>query len=401
MSGRDFGSTLDTGEPAFLEGDPGDSAYVVESGRIEIVKGIGDARVRVAVLGAGEIFGEMALLDNRPRTASAIALEPTRLTVVTREYLQERLKDSDPLLRHLVHVLSARLRTVLAPAGAAGATPRSAADEQDRQSALQRLQLSQAIEQGLDRGEFQLFLQPIVQLTDSQPVGFEALIRWQRPGQGFVSPVEFIPVAEQSELIVDIGHWVIRTACAQLAQLDRDPVAASLPPLFISVNLSARQFSDPRFFEVLESERQRHHLQAKRLKLEVTESLLIENLGAAEAMLRRCKELGFTLALDDFGAGYSSLAYLSRFPVDTLKLDRCFVQGLAGNPAMQKVVRAIAALGQTLHMQVLAEGIETPDDAALLRELGVNHAQGWNFAKAMPLADALAYLRKMTTVRAE
>ncbi|MBI2383027.1 MAG: EAL domain-containing protein [Gammaproteobacteria bacterium] len=401
MSDDRFRRAVKAGESVFQEGEAGACAYVIESGLIEIWKNPGGRRGVVATLEPGDIFGEMALIDDLPRSASATAVEPATLIVITREYLSDRVQESDPLMRHLMRVIIKRLRAALAagrfpgeppkPVAIVGAAEPSATD--DRRVALERLDLVQAMQKGLEDGEFELHLQPIVRLPFGTPAGFEALIRWNRPGRGYVPPMEFIPVAEQSDLITKIGHWTIATACAHLHRFDDICEDSGLSPLFVGVNLSGRQFRDPQLFDVIAQALTANGILPERLKLEVTETLLIHNFDLAVSVLNRCKQIGLKLALDDFGTGYSSLSYLNRFPVDMLKIDRAFVKEVAKSDSTRKIVRAIAALGSDLGMDVLAEGMETGMEAEILSSLGVQYGQGWFFSKAITLDRALNYIQ--------
>lgn len=378
----------------FREGDGGHEAYVIEAGCVEIFTGAFETRRSIARLGADEIFGEMTLLGGHTRLASAVATEATSLIVISHEYLEERVLAADPLLRHLLRVVIARTRdnvlrlgqNTSEPGAGVSGTAHAAAD---RQAALQHLRLEQAMATALEQKEFQLHLQPIVRLGDSRPAGFEALIRWIRPDGSRVSPGEFIPVAEQSELIYVLGHWIIRESCRCLAELDR-LVPGAAP--FLSLNLSLRQFDDPDLFPVLEAALADSGLDPRRLRLEITESMIARDADATLKLLQRCKALGAKLSVDDFGTGYSSLSYLQRLPVDCLKLDRSFISDLETSPAATRIVGAVARLAHELGMETVAEGIETPGQAALCRELGVDYGQGFHWSPAVPLERAAQVL---------
>ncbi|AXQ30015.1 EAL domain-containing protein [Solimonas sp. K1W22B-7] len=388
--------TLAPGETLFREGDGGHEAYVVESGCVEIFTGEQATRRSIARLGRDDIFGEMTLLGGQTRLASAVALETTTLIVVNHDYLEERMQAADPLLRHLLRVVIARNRDNVqrmsngSGTGDHGASViDQASASADRQAALHHLRLEQAMATALELGEFQLHLQPIVRLHDHRTAGFEALIRWIRPDGSRVSPGEFIPIAEQSELIYAMGHWIIRESCRHLAELDRRLPGAQP---FLSLNLSLRQFDDPQLFPVLESALADTGISPRRLRLEITESMIARDADATLLLLQRCKALGAKLSVDDFGTGYSSLSYLQRLPVDTLKLDRSFISDLDGPPAAARIVGAVARLARELGMETVAEGIETPSQAARCRDLGVDFGQGFHWSPALPLDAAAAYL---------
>jgi diguanylate cyclase (GGDEF)-like protein/PAS domain S-box-containing protein len=238
------------------------------------------------------------------------------------------------------------------------------------------LRLENDLRLAVDRSEFVVYYQPKVDLKSGDIVGFEALARWNRPGFELVMPNDFIPVAEHTGLIVAIGKQVLEQACRGTAELRRE-----FPDVEVSVNVSGRQFSDPRLVETVCGALASAGLPPSALCLEVTETVIIENPESALAMLRRLREMGVRVKLDDFGAGYSSLGYLHRFPFDTLKIDRSFVSRLASSLESAAIVRAIVALARSLNMGVVAEGIETRGQLELLKELGCRHGQGYLFSR--------------------
>lgn len=248
-------------------------------------------------------------------------------------------------------------------------------------SALQRLQLEEDLRRALDNAEFRVYYQPIISLEDDGIVEMEALVRWQPPDQGLVSPATFIPVAEETGLIVPIGQWVLEEACRQAAawrahRADR--------PLIISVNLSARQFEQADLVSDVERTLRETGLAPECLKLEITESVVMRDAASAVVTLQALKALGVQLAIDDFGTGYSSLAYLKQLPVDALKIDRSFVDGVDSDAQDTAIVRSIVALGKALDLGITGEGIETPGQKAQLRLLGVERGQGYLFARPRP-----------------
>ncbi|MBD2000050.1 EAL domain-containing protein [Leptolyngbya sp. FACHB-541] len=231
-----------------------------------------------------------------------------------------------------------------------------------------------------DRQEFQLYYQPIVSLKTRCVVGFEALLRWQHPTRGFISPVEFIPIAEETGLIIPIGDWVLREACRQM-QIWHAEFPMKLP-LSLSVNLSSKQFT-PRLIRQIERVLQDTHLDTRSLRLEITESALMENLESAADLLAQVRSLGIQLSMDDFGTGYSSLSYLHRFPIDTLKIDRSFIKKVDADGEQLAIVRTIITLAWNLGMDVVAEGVETLKQLAQLRSLKCEYGQGYLFSKPL------------------
>jgi diguanylate cyclase (GGDEF)-like protein len=248
---------------------------------------------------------------------------------------------------------------------------------------LERLELELDLRKGLQRGEFRVYYQSIVELTSGRITGVEALVRWNHPRDGLVSPDRFIPVAEQSGLIVPLGRWVLREACqqAQTWRLQHP----DQPPLVVSVNLSARQFQHAGLIEDVAEALRDSGLSPHLLKLEITESAAMEAGIGTIQVLQALKGLGVLLAIDDFGTGYSSLAYLKRFPVDTLKVDRSFVSGMGQNPHDSAIVQSVITLARTLSLSVTAEGIETVGQLEELRGLACDEGQGFLFARPQPV----------------
>lgn len=250
------------------------------------------------------------------------------------------------------------------------------ADMHSNASAL--LQLEVDLRKAVDRQEFQLHYQPIYHLETTQIVGFEALLRWHHPLRGLVSPAEFIPVAEDTGLILPISWWVLQEACRQLHQWQQAYPADT--PLFVSVNFSSKQFTEVGLISRIEKILQETGLAPQSLKLEITESAIMEHAESTAAKLLEIKALGIQLGIDDFGTGYSSLSYLHRFPVDILKIDRSFVSAMDSHENLQ-IVSTIAILSQNLGMRAVAEGVETAEQAAQLRAMGCQYAQGYFFSR--------------------
>jgi diguanylate cyclase (GGDEF)-like protein/PAS domain S-box-containing protein len=252
--------------------------------------------------------------------------------------------------------------------------------------AVNLLQLETDLRKALDRREFYMLYQPIVALDDFQLCGFEALVRWQHPERGLISPMDFIPVAEDTGQIVAIGEWALLEACRQMRRWQKQ--FPSDAPLFISVNLSSKQFMQPNLIEQVRTIIEKTKLNPRSLKLEITESAVMENIDTTTEMLRQLRELGVQLSIDDFGTGYSSLSYLHRFPIDTLKIDRSFVTRMVDNSENIEIVRTIIMLAQVLGMDVVAEGVETKEQLALLRKLGCENGQGYYFSRPTSTTEA-------------
>jgi len=245
--------------------------------------------------------------------------------------------------------------------------------------AINLLQMETDMRRALEREEFILHYQPIVSLENFRLRGFEALVRWQHPERGFISPMDFIPVAEETGMIIQLGEWVLREACGQMQRWQK-----SFPldqPLSVAVNLSSKQFSQTTLISRVAMILQETGVNPHTVKLEITESVVMENIDTATDMLRQLRGLGVKLAIDDFGTGYSSLSYLHRFPIDTLKIDRSFVTRMSENNENTEIVRTIVVLAQNLGMDVIAEGVETNEQLVLLQKLGCENGQGYFFSK--------------------
>ncbi len=253
----------------------------------------------------------------------------------------------------------------------------------------ERLQLEHGMRSGLFTGQFSLNYQPIMRLDGKQVDGVEALLRWQHPQLGAISPAKFIPLAEQSGFIVELGYWVLQQAVAQAARWQKHG-----PRMQVAVNISTVQLMHGDFFAKLSQCLEVHGLAPELLMLELTESVLAQKVAESRALLQKIQKLGVKISLDDFGTGYSSLAYLKSFPIHKLKIDRSFIQDLLTDPDDRAIVHSVVVLGHSLGMLVVAEGVEMPDQLRQLELLGVDEVQGYLLAKALPAADIESWLSK-------
>ncbi|MDN3277400.1 PAS-domain containing protein [Frankia sp. RB7] len=258
------------------------------------------------------------------------------------------------------------------------------------EEARSRHALEHDLRSALGANEFHLVFQPQVRLDATELTGFEALLRWKHPSRGLVSPAEFIPIAEETGLIVPIGEWVLRTACA---------TAASWPDLTIAVNLSPVQFHSPGLVAMVTSALAEAGLPPQRLELEVTETALLDDSEATIGILHQLRALGVRVSLDDFGVGYSSLSYLRKFPFDRIKIDRSFVGTLGESPESVAIVRTIASLGSVLGVETTAEGVETVEQLEFVRECGCTAVQGYYFGRPCPAAEVGHTIERLNTVR--
>jgi len=258
--------------------------------------------------------------------------------------------------------------------------------------AVYLLQMENDLRRALDREEFRVVYQPIVTLDNGQLAGFEALIRWQHPERGFVNPADFIPLAEDTGLIVPIGLWILRKACQQLAKWQWQ--VAGNRDLFMSVNLSSKQVAQPGLVTEIQDILEETELEAKQLKLEITESAVMGNAEMSARLLKRLKALGVQLSIDDFGTGYSSLGYLHRFPVNTLKIDRSFVGRIGEAAENIEIVRTIVSLAENMGMEVVAEGVETLLQLTQLRSLNCRYGQGYLFSRPIDAESVTALITR-------
>ena len=245
---------------------------------------------------------------------------------------------------------------------------------------MERIKLENELRRGIEREEFDVFLQPQALVGTNQIVGAEALVRWRHPERGLIEPGEFIPVAEESGLIVRLGEHVLRSACERAVRRQH----AGMPPVRIAVNLSAVQFREPGLLALVSNVLDEFGMAPSSLELEITETTAMQNAGIALSIMHDLNALGVKMSLDDFGTGYSSLQYLREFPIDGLKVDRSFMQDVALNADHRAIVAAVIGIGDSLDIKVIAEGIETPEQLAFLKEQHCAWYQGYLLARPMP-----------------
>jgi len=256
--------------------------------------------------------------------------------------------------------------------------------------AMERMELENSLRRVLDREQLRVYYQPQVEMRTGRIIGVEALLRWEHSSGRFVSPATFIPLAEELGLILPIGEWVLRTACRQIRIWEK----AGYPPLRVGVNVSAEQFQAPNFIHLVESVLEETGLDPKWLNLELTETVVVKNVKESVAQLKKLHEVGITVAIDDFGVGYSSLSYLKDFPVDQLKIDRSFVCNLPGSEAEGQIARHIVKMAHSLGLKVIAEGVESGDQLQFLSNLGCNEVQGFYISPPVPAEEFVRLLEE-------
>lgn len=263
-------------------------------------------------------------------------------------------------------------------------------DPDMQRRARDRLRIEAELHLALKRQELRLLYQPIVDLASGRIAGFEGLVRWMHPQRGMIPPMEFIPIAEETGLIIPMGTWVVQEACRQARMWLDDGVN---PNLFISVNVSSRQLDGPALPEIVRAALRESRLVPTHLKLEITESAVMRDFEVTLKLLKRLREIGVGISLDDFGTGYSSLSLLRRLPVDTLKVDQSFVRAMRGDESGVKMVEAIIQLARLFDLKVVAEGIEVAEEEILLKERACEFGQGWHYGKPLPPETCLQMMR--------
>ena len=397
------------GTRIFSKGDKRDVAYLIDRGEIHILEDDGDGDEKpVCKLKPGEIFGEMALIEEGSRTASAICGTDVDLLVISPEMLKERITGMDPIVGLLISLLvdryrQARIEFPNHSLGGDGAvfrhddsTPipisniKSSVRDiiKSPEDALSELKIEQELRKAVEDKQFFPVLQPIFRLRDRQICGFEALIRWDHPTKGIIPPIEFIPTAERTGVIQSMDRLMLEYV-ADITPKINEAAGDRNGNVYIGVNLSGLNFETMDMVESVANICAREDVLPQQLRLEITESAFISEPDMAESVLNALKSLGVTIALDDFGTGFSSLNYLHKFSIDTLKIDRTFVQQLHTQSKSLDIVRAIVGLAQTFRMSVVAEGIENDDEILALAGVGCEFGQGYLYCKPISVDNAI------------
>ncbi|MBZ0223525.1 MAG: EAL domain-containing protein [Dokdonella sp.] len=368
-----YSEQFHAGQLIFAEGDAPTGAFLIESGHIEIsTVQFGERRI-LGELGPGMLLGEMAVIDDSSRTATARALSDCQLTRIDAGQFAERLATADPVVRALLLSQLSRYRSALAKLTGGCDPVAEIALPGDRDvRAIDKIRLESELRAALERNELEVRLQPIEEIESGTIAGYEALIRWRHPQRGDVSPAEFIRLAEETSLIVPIGDYMLEKVCDVLVKL-RDRGRKPLP--FIALNVSARQLDDDALVDRIIGMVRARDLPPSRLKIEITEGLVLDQTRIAP-LLERCHAVGMPVALDDFGTGFSNLGPLLTLDFDQIKLDASFVRAL-DRPRGVAVVGTVVAMARALNSDLVAEGVETREQRETLHRLGCRYAQGW------------------------
>lgn len=386
MEGIQTRKMFKAGDTIMRQGEHGESAYIIEKGRVEIlIEKANGVTQRVGTRGEGTLIGEMAIVDNEPRIATIVAIEDCSLLEITQADFNRRLKNADPVLQITAQVILTRYRDMLMRTAILKESPAYPTPEElergymEQLNAVETITMANEFRAAIGTEQLSLHYQPIMNLHTGQVDGFEALMRWNHPEKGSISPGIFIPVAEDSGLIVEASRWALREACRALRRmeakvgLERD--------LFMSVNFSSTDFAEENFLDTLYTILSETDVAPNKVHLEITERLLMNQPQNAKETLAMCRKAGLGISIDDFGTGYSSLSYLHYYPIDTLKIDQSFVRNMLQDKTSKELVKSIIALGTNMNMKIIAEGVEHAEEADLLKEMGCGQAQGYYFSR--------------------
>lgn len=386
-----------TGDVIMRQGDAGDSAYIIESGRVEIVLAKNDgSEENLGTRGAGAMIGEMALIDKAPRTATIRALDDCKLLEITQDDFSQRLEKADPILKMTIQVILTRYRDTLARSGIMNNKDANMLAEAieleyaQSTTAFESVKIENDFKSALQKGEITLHYQPIINLKTARVGGFEALMRWNHPELGPISPAQFIPVIEDSGYIVEASQWALKESLAALKRIEG---RTGHDDYFMSVNFSSQDFAADGFVESVYDALSTTDVKPQNLHLEITERLLMGQPDQAKDTLEMCRKAGMGISIDDFGTGYSSLSYLHYFPIDTLKIDQSFIRQMRDDSNVKALVKSIIHLSQSMELKTIAEGAEEIEEVQILKELGCDLVQGYYFAKPMPENEAIAFIQ--------
>ncbi len=360
----------------FDEGDPPGSAFLIEEGQVEVAARNGSERIVICHLGPGDLLGEMAVIDDAPRTASARTVTVCRLTEIRRDQIRQRLGEADPVLAALIEGLLARYRSGLKAIRGAGkpnepVLVQTAGPEPSAH--FDKFRLESQLLSALENDKLQVLYQPLLDIPNGVIAGYEALTRWHHPERGPVSPAEFIALAEETSLIVPVGEYVLRQVCKTLVALKQ---RERLKTHFIAVNVSTRQLALGEFPDRLSEIVNEIGADPGQIKIEVTESMTLD-FERVQRLLANLHACGFSVALDDFGTGYSSLARLHHLELDTIKLDQAFTRQMLEDERCMRIVEAIVQMAHGLGCDVVVEGIETQDQLDAVAAMGCRYGQGY------------------------
>lgn len=376
---------LVAGDVLFREGDEPTTGFLVESGELEISTTIHGKAIVLSHLRPGDLLGEMAVFDGEPRSATATALSDCVLFPIDRTQISERLEKADPIIRALLEGQVKRYRGAIQAIRGVQRGQSIEPGTLAEVSASDKFRLETHLREALASDGLDVRFQPIMHVPSGKIAGYEALVRWNHPDRGPISPMEFVALAEESGLIVLVGEYVFDTACRAV---QRFIASGADPKPFIAVNVSARQLEHPGLIERVVARVEAAHVPRGSLKVEITESQALDH-GLVSAAIALCHRHGIAVALDDFGTGYSHLTQVHSLPFDTLKIDQAFSRSMLTEPRSMAIVEAIVRMARALDAEIVVEGIETEEMLDALRRLQCEYAQGYLIGKPQTLDELI------------
>ncbi|MDP1932323.1 MAG: EAL domain-containing protein [Gammaproteobacteria bacterium] len=379
------------GEVIMTQGDEGSCAYFIQEGRVGIVVEKSDGQLlHMGTRGPGSIIGEMAIVDNQPRSATIRSLENCTLLEITKDDFARSVRGANPIVRLIAQVILMRYRDILRRSQTLlSDSPDTPSPEDLEREYAEQINVVEAIKMAnefkvaIASNQLILNYQPIVSMRTGRILGFEALMRWHHPERGLIPPDVFIPMAEDSGLIIEASRWAVRNVCQMLKQLDQS--RPDLRDIYVSVNFSATDFDEDSFLTSLYEILAENGTSASRIHIEITERLLLKQPKNVKETLDQCRDRGMGIIIDDFGTGYSSLSYLHQYPIDTLKIDQSFIRKMRHDTMVMGLVKSILSLSENMNIKIIAEGVEDIEEARLLKELNCDMAQGYFFSR--PVAE--------------
>ena len=379
--------------------DLGTCAYIVETGKVSVEDRVSNRGTYM--VNPGEMFGEYGVIEDARHYSNATALEDSLLVVVTQAEIEEKSASADPMISLFLNFFMGRCHSLTVRQYGSDEEVenftnkyqyRDSKIQENRAEIVQQFKIKEELQRALEKEEFVLHYQPIISLRGGYTAGFEALIRWEHPERGLLSPFHFIDISEKTNMIVPIGEWVFQEACKRITDFNIRAAKSHSPEIFLSVNVSANQFGVPNMVQRFKEIAKETKVDVSKIQLEITESVLMEDADSAKIMLHELKDHGFQIILDDFGTGYSSLSYLHQFPIDKLKIDRSFTHAMLDDQASLEIVRAISGLSHNMDIEIVAEGIETMEQLSLYRDLDCHYGQGFLISKPLPVKEVYEIL---------
>lgn len=395
----------EAGKVIFSEGDIGSSAYIIQEGIVVISSEIGGVHTKIATLSKGQFFGELALIDDKPRAGTARALTPVKLHAIHKDQIQSRISDQDPVSQWLLQNVLGYLRNRIDMDKTQGSNTQEGQSQttqsqlpppvqesnhtvsQDNEDVFSVMKLENELKQALHDGALHLEYQPIISFKDNQCIGFEALIRWYNREAGPISPAVFMPMVEPTQLSVTIGEWQIGEICRFLAEVK----STTGKTVFTSLNITVKQIESGRLLSLMKEQTQKYNISPSQIKFEILERAMFLGEKVNE-FFEDCRIEGYSLVIDDFGTGYANFWYLNHYHFNTIKIDKLFIDNIVKEHRDKHICQSMIQLAQGLDITVTAEGIEHLEQVQLLKELNCDFGQGYLFSRPMKAQRAIAFL---------